>query len=489
MKQLLITIAALVLVGCQKSTEYDLRLIESSRIGDFNRAKKNISNGANVNAKDPTGGTALHAAAFNNHTNIIHLLIDSGANVNVTDNNGYTPADIARKDAAMVLSQLGGKESIRLKIKKDKKKLISKEENNRERNEENKNTATFKEIMRIASGSHNTNNVTDEVKGFLLKTSGIWEVRMKSGEKEGSMIEAPVFYSFSKIVEGKYLVRQFLQPNGLKLRTKVIFHNANNSFSAFSTAKDGFLNESKILIDEANKTFREDSEKLQISSDSFNSFGSYSHNKIRTKVKYLKNNEVSQLYEYELTKVGDSNFKLNIDSENYVSKKGEKRNPEITIWEASGKGDIKILKEHLSNGANVNSKQGFSGWSPLTIASQNGRLNAAVLLLLNGADVNSIGLRSTALSEAGGNYFMNKLLLANGADPEIKIGGPRNTVLHRASLMGRVKIIELLIAYGAKVNSTDYLGETPLDKARGKTASLLRKHSGKTKKELEAEEK
>ena len=82
---------------------------------------------------------------------------------------------------------------------------------------------------------------------------------------------------------------------------------------------------------------------------------------------------------------------------------------------------------------------------------------------------------------------MNKLLLANGADTEIKIGGPRNTVLHRASLMGREKITELLIAYGAKVNSKDYLGETPLDKARGKAASILRKHGGKMGEELKAE--
>ena len=44
-------------------------------------------------------------------------------------------------------------------------------------------------------------------------------------------------------------------------------------------------------------------------------------------------------------------------------------------------------------------------------------------------------------------------------------------------------------AFLLKVTQIISFGETPLDKARGKTASLLRKHSGKTKKELEAEEK
>jgi hypothetical protein len=46
-----------------------------------------------------------------------------------------------------------------------------------------------------------------------------------------------------------------------------------------------------------------------------------------------------------------------------------------------------------------------------------------------------------------------------------------------------------LISYKANVNSLDYLGETPLDKARGKTANLLRKHGGKRGYELKAEGK
>ena len=55
------------------------------------------------------------------------------------------------------------------------------------------------------------------------------------------------------------------------------------------------------------------------------------------------------------------------------------------------------------------------------------------------------------------------------------------------------EIVELLITKGADVNAIDAAGQTPLDWAVGgnykETAALLRKHGGKTAKELKAERK
>ena len=48
---------------------------------------------------------------------------------------------------------------------------------------------------------------------------------------------------------------------------------------------------------------------------------------------------------------------------------------------------------------------------------------------------------------------------------------------------------ELLIANGADMNTQEKHGDTPLDEADGETADLLRKHGGKTGKELKAEGK
>ena len=60
------------------------------------------------------------------------------------------------------------------------------------------------------------------------------------------------------------------------------------------------------------------------------------------------------------------------------------------------------------------------------------------------------------------------------------------TPLCEAAINGHKEIAELLLAKGADVNVKDDRGMTPLDWADGETADLLRKHGGKTKKELEA---
>jgi len=60
---------------------------------DFEIAKKLIEKGANVNAKDERGDTALMRAVSWGHIKIVKLLIEKGANVNIKDNNGWTAMD------------------------------------------------------------------------------------------------------------------------------------------------------------------------------------------------------------------------------------------------------------------------------------------------------------------------------------------------------------------------------------------------------------
>jgi ankyrin repeat protein len=59
-----------------------------------------------------------------------------------------------------------------------------------------------------------------------------------------------------------------------------------------------------------------------------------------------------------------------------------------------------------------------------------------------------------------------------------------------ATAEGQVEVVDLLIAAGTDVNTKDGDGDTPLDWANARrqteVADLLRKHGGKTKKELEA---
>ena len=128
-----------------------------------------------------------------------------------------------------------------------------------------------------------------------------------------------------------------------------------------------------------------------------------------------------------------------------------------SIHKAAFDGDIEAVKKHLAAGANVNALDS-SRQTPLHHAVNLNKKETAEFLIAKGADLN-------AIDDAGW------------------------TPLHLAAFFGMNEIAKLLIAKGADVNVKNS-GKTPLDWAikqnHTETADLLRKHGGKTKKELEA---
>jgi len=192
--------------------------------------------------------------------------------------------------------------------------------------------------------------------------------------------------------------------------------------------------------------------------------------------------------------------------------------PDISIHQAAEDGNIEAVKQHLAagadvnantdtgwtplcfaankeiaellitNGANVNAKEGYS-FAPLHAAAYAGQKEIVELLIAEGADVNAkLGDGWTPLHFAA-NKEVAELLIVNGADVNAKdeTGG---TPLLAAARYGRKEVAKLLITAGADVNAKRDNGHTPLDMAENeKTADLLRKHGGKTGAELKAEGK
>ena len=147
MKQLLITIAAVVLVGCG-SPPPDISIHQAANDGNIEAVKQHLAAGTDVNAKGAHGWTPLHFAAFwdekeiakllitkgadvnakngdestplhqaasEGYKDIVELLIAKGADVNAKGNIGVTPLDIADGETADLLRKHGAKTGEELK--------------------------------------------------------------------------------------------------------------------------------------------------------------------------------------------------------------------------------------------------------------------------------------------------------------------------------------------------------------------------------------
>ncbi len=66
-----------------------------------------IENGADVNAKDNIGRTALRVAASEGHTETVTVLIENGADVNAKDKYGYTPLMLGNTEIVTALIENG----------------------------------------------------------------------------------------------------------------------------------------------------------------------------------------------------------------------------------------------------------------------------------------------------------------------------------------------------------------------------------------------
>ena len=180
-----------------------------------------------------------------------------------------------------------------------------------------------------------------------------------------------------------------------------------------------------------------------------------------------------------------------------IRKHGGKNGTEdYSIHLAAARGNIEAVKQHLAAGADVNAKGGKDGRTPLNIAATHGHKEIAELLIAEGADVNAKdenGWTPLLVAAYWGGKEIAELLMATGASVNATGGIGGGTPLHRATQEGYMEIVELLIAKGADVNATDMYRRTPLDMViglrRAATIDLLRKHGGKTRRELKAKAK
>ncbi len=75
-------------------------LVAAGERPTFEAAKLALELGADVNATDPAGNTALHAAVRLAYPTVVDLLVEHGARLDVANDNGRSPQDLLCRDAA-----------------------------------------------------------------------------------------------------------------------------------------------------------------------------------------------------------------------------------------------------------------------------------------------------------------------------------------------------------------------------------------------------
>ena len=141
MKQLLTTIAAVVLLGCGESQQSvpqaetkpvepvakaatpepqtakapDISIHDAAALGNNEAVKQHLSAGTDINAKDESGWTPLHWAASKVHNKTAKMLIKAGADVNVVNRDGLSPLDYAENETFGFLIDYGAKSGAELK--------------------------------------------------------------------------------------------------------------------------------------------------------------------------------------------------------------------------------------------------------------------------------------------------------------------------------------------------------------------------------------
>lgn len=132
---------------------------------------------------------------------------------------------------------------------------------------------------------------------------------------------------------------------------------------------------------------------------------------------------------------------------------------------ASLKGSQSVIRLLIEKGADLEIKH-KNGQTALNLALKNGFGDIAEILIEKGADIHTIdsyGNNILYVAAYGGCYDIVKFLLEQkGFDPDLQNKKTLQTPLFSAADQGHVKVMELLIEKGAKVDTKDIKNETPL---------------------------
>ena len=348
-----------------------------------------IERKADINIRDVNSNTALHHAAISGSVEIIEILLDKGMCVDVKNKELSTPIHLSalhdNLEATKALVERGASLD-NAKIHGKTPLLLA---------------ARYGKI---------------EVLRYLTEIGA--DINIRDAKGRTALHHAAI----SRSVE----IIKILLDKGMSVDLK----NAEDSTPLHISAADGNLEATKLLVESGSPS---------------NNVNKYGMTPLLLAAHYGKIDIIRYL-----TEIGAD---INIHDTECNS----------ALHHAVISGSVEIIKILLDKGMSVDLKNAEDS-TPLHISALNGHLEATKFIVKRGAPLNNVkkyGKTPLLLAARYGKMEVFSYLTEIGADINIRDRN-RNTALHHAAISGSVEIIKILLDKGMNVVLTNAKGATPL---------------------------
>lgn len=506
----IVTSAALALTfGLTLSAQPASEIADRAEEREFGQVASLIASGADVNAAQVNGATALHWAVYYDNVESVNALIEAGARVDTRTREGISPLFMA--------ALYGNPEIIRALL-----------DAGADQNEAGPNTETpvmlaarngNPEAISVLLAAGADVNAVESVRGT---TALMWAIEQNHPEAVRVLVDAgadvsahsgaaglPRVYmaqrvNVNNVLEAQVMLREAaaegLTLDEYKRRREEQETEGGVDFGGGGGAQLGLIVD--LVINEAEVQGVEPSAILTEFSDQVENFG-VDIEQLREAVEARVSGEAPDGAE------GNSP-PLTAEAGEDTPREGEADGPQAGLVGGDGggltpliyaarEGCFECARILVENGADVN-QESYFGWTPLLTATNNRWFRLGVYLIDQGADVNianqdgmtPLYFATDVRNIEGGDYPVPdpdmdtleyvRILLENGADPNQAVGANTETrtiftmqwffesgatPFIRAAQSGDTELMQLLLEHGADPHArTDY-GDTALSAAAG----------------------